>query len=630
MYISVFTDELKKEVTSVLPVFAEWGMKYVDFRGLINGMPIEKQSEAQLKALKAQLDDLGLKTGVIQSSLCKVHLPDQKRHNMEMEKLEGIIRASEILECRLVRSFNFWQHKMDDPDLGALAVRPDELSKVLEMFYPFAKRAKEAGLVFGFENCGQTPDEVITFLEALNIPEWGMAWDVSNMFEILPEAQGDCVDYFTKALKYANMLHVKCRGVLPEVDAKKVPWDRVLRGALATGKDMPVSIETHLPVETKAVMDEQEATKRCFNHIKKVWPESAPGDMKEALAVTNTFERPYKDNPVKMVVVGLGKGKDRCKEIEKISGIKIVGVCDIIGEKAKAVGEQYHVPYSTDVDVFLNDPEVEMVYVVTTTGTHCQIAQKALSAGKHVLVTKPMDVNYEICEQTAKLAKEKNLLFACDFDMHFRGALTELKTATEKGFFGNRKSANIILNILRTPQYFETNGHWRGTWALDGGGSLSNQGIHEIDRILTVFGMPEKVRCTTYKQTHDIEAEDLGICEMVFKDGFVARFSSTTSYPASSWYSRVEVYGDKGAYLSTSGGPEGNHTYWWQTGKWSEEAPYPFKKEWVIAADNFANAVRTGEPLVVTAENGVLSRYVLDKCYESAKNDGSWVEICHI
>ena len=629
MYISVFTDELKKEVTSVLPIYAEWGMKYVDFRGLVNGMPIEKQSEKQLKELKAQLDDLGLKTGVIQSSLCKVHLPDAERQKSEMEKLDGIIRASEILDCKLVRSFNFWQHKMDDSDLGALAVRPDELSKVLEMFYPFAQKAKEAGLVFSFENCGQTPDEVITFLEALNVPEWGMAWDVSNMFEILPEAQGDCTDYFTKALKYANMVHVKSRGVpaLPELEYKKVPWDRVLRGVMASGKDMPVSIETHLPAEAKTLMNEQEATERCYQYIKKVWPESAPGDMKEALSETNAFERPYKDDPVRMVVVGLGKGKGRCGEIEKISGIKLVGVCDINEEKAKATGEQFGVPYSTDIHVFLNNPDVEAVYVVTPTGTHCKIAQQCLKAGKHVLVTKPMDVNHEICEQTKKLAQEKGLLFACDFDMHFRGPLTELRDAVKDNYFGKVKSANIILNILRTEKYFEANGHWRGTWALDGGGALSNQGIHELDRIITLFGMPQKVRCTTYTQTHDIEVEDLGICEMLYENGMIDRLSSTTSYPASTWYTRIEVFGDKGAYLSTAGGPEGNHIYWWQAGAWSEQSPYPFKKEWAIAADNFANAIRTGEPLVVTADNGIQSRYLLDKCYQSAENDGSWVEV---
>lgn len=627
MYISVFTDELKKEVTELLPLYAEWGFKYVDFRGLINGMPIEKQTDRQLKELKSLLDSLGLKTGVIQSGLCKVHLPDIERQKSEMEKLDGIIRASEILDCRLVRSFNFWQHDQYDEHCGDLAMRPDELSKVLEMFHPFAKKAKEAGLILGFENCGQTPDEVITFLDALNNPDWGMAWDVSNMFEILPEAEGDCVDYFTKALKYTNMLHVKCRGVLQEIDCKKVPWERVLRGALVTGKDMPVSIETHLPPNYKEVLSEEEATYKCYQYIKKVWPESAPSDMKTALSVTDVFERQYKDNPVKMAVVGLGMGKNRCAQIENTSGIKLSSVCDTNEEKAKSVGEQFKVPYFTDVNEVLEDPEIEVMYIVTPTGTHMNIARKCLEAGKHILVTKPMDIDYKKCEEVYRLAEEKGLMLACDFDLHFRGALTQLKNAVDDGYFGNLKSVNIILNIWRNEAYFEENGHWRGTWALDGGGAMSNQGIHEIDRNLTIFGMPQKVRCTTYKQTHNIEAEDLGIGEMMFENGLVARFSSTTSYIASSWYTRVEVYGDEGAYLSVAGGPEGDHTYWWKAGKWSEESPYLFTKEWNQAADNFANALRTGDNLIVTAENGIKSRFVLDKMYESAKKDGEWVKL---
>ena len=626
MYISVFTDELKKEVTEVLPKYAEWGMKYVDFRGLINGMPIEKQTTEQLKALKRQLDSLGLKTGVIQSSLCKIHLPDEERVRLEREKLEGIIRAADILDCRLVRSFNFWQHDQNDPRCGELAMRPDALSQVLEMFAPFAKRAKEAGLILGFENCGQTPDEVITFLEALKMPEWGMAWDVSNMFELLPEARGDCVDYFTKALKYANMLHVKCRGVLPKVEGKKVPWDRVLRGALVTGKNMPVSIETHLPSSVTALTPE-EATKRCYTYIQKAWPESAPADMKTALSVKHYFDRPYRNDPVRMVVVGLGMGKNRCAQISETCGIKLVGVCDINREKAKTVGEQYGVPYSADINTFLRDPAVEVMYIVTPTGTHCDIAEQCLLAGKHVLTTKPMDVKAEKCARVATLAKELGLLFAPDFDLHFRGPLKELELAVTNGFFGKVKSVNTVLNIRRNQTYFEENGGWRGTFALDGGGALSNQGIHEIDRILSIFGMPQRVRCTVATQTHDIEAEDYGIAEMAYENGLIARLSATTSYPASSWYTRIEVYGDKGAYLLTAGGPEGDHVYWWQEGKWTEESPYPVKREWNQAADNFANALRTGAPLTVTAENGIRSRYVLDKLYESAAEGKGWLEI---
>ncbi len=624
MYISVFTDELQQEVTKVLPKFAEWGMEYVDFRGLINGHPIERQSDDELKALKSQLDGLGLKTAVLQSSLCKVHLPDEEGIKREMNKLEGLIRAADVLQCPMIRSFNFWQHPQDDPHCGDLAMRPDELSRVLEMFYPFAERAKEAGLILGFENCGQTPDEVITVLEALNVPGWGMAWDVSNMFEILPEAQGDCIDYFTKCLKYANMLHVKCRGVLKEVEGKKVPWDRVLRGAAATGKNLPVSIETHVP--SNVGLTGEQATKMCYDYIKKVWPASAPADLKTALAVTERFDRPYSDKPVGMAVVGLGMGKNRCTQIMNTNGIKLISVCDTNEKKASEIGAQFNVPYYTDINKVLEDPAVEAVYVVVPTGDHCNVAKQCLDAGKHVLVTKPMDVDYKRCDELINYANSKNLILGCDFDLHFRGPLKELVTAVKDGYFGNLKSANMILNIKRTEGYFKENGGWRGTWAMDGGGALSNQGIHEIDRMLMLFGCPAEVRCSTYRQTFDIEVEDYGIAEWKYDNGMIARISSTTSYPASSWYTRLEVYGDKGAYLLTSGGPEGDHIYWWKDGKWTENSPYPTKREWNQAADNFANAIRTGDPLVVKAENGRNSRYILDKMYESSQNGEIWVK----
>ena len=628
MYVSIFSDELYMDIYEALPILKEWGMTHVDFRGRINGKTIERQTDEELYALKAALDSYGLKPGVIQSSLCKVHLPDAARQAKEMEKLEGVIRAAKILGTPYVRCFFFWQHTADDPACGELAMRPDALAEVMEMFEPFAKRAKEAGLIFGFENCGVTPDEVITVLEALDVPEWGLAWDVSNMFETLPEAQGDCVDYFTKALKYANMVHVKARGVetIPELDYKKVPWRRVLAGVAVTGKDMPISVETHVPAD--AGLDKVETSKRVYDYVVKNIPSAAPGDMKTALTPKLHFDRPYADDPVRMVVVGLGMGKNRCAEISETCGIRLYGVCDINEEKARAVSEQYGVPYSTDINTFLNDPEVEVMYIVTPTGTHCDLAMQCFEAGKHVLTTKPMDVSYEKCDEAIAMAKEKGLLFGVDFDLHFRGPLTELKMATEKGFFGDRiLSANITLNIKRTQKYYDANGKWRGTWAMDGGGAFSNQGIHEIDRLITVLGIPDEVRATSALQTHDIEAEDFGNTEWRYKNGCIARFTVTTSFMASAWYTRIELYGEKGAYLNVSGGAEGNHIYWFRDGKWSEETPYPYAREWQQGSDNFAYSLRTGEPLVVGAEQGRIARYVLDKMYESVKNGGGWVSV---
>ncbi|MDD5603141.1 MAG: Gfo/Idh/MocA family oxidoreductase [Eubacteriales bacterium] len=627
MYISVFSDELYKEVTEILPLYKKWGLTHVDFRARINGKAIENQTQEELLALKKQMDSLGLKTGALQTSLCKINNPTPEQQKKEMGKLEGIIRAADALQCRLVRSFNYWQHYNDDPLFGQLATRPDEMSKVLELYYPIAKRAKEAGLILGFENCGQSPEEVIVLLEALNVPGWGMAWDVSNNFETLPEAQGDCVEYFIRAIGHSNMVHVKARGILKELEGRKVPWDRVLAGVSASGKDLPVSIETHN--SAASLITHEDATYRCLEHLRKVWPSAAPGDIRSAVAESRKvdFERPYKDDPVRIVVVGLGMGKTRVKQISETSGIKLAGVCDINIEKARETGRQYGVPFSDDINVFLNDPSVEAVYIVTPTGLHCSMAEQCLMAGKHVLTTKPMDAESGNCIRAMKLAKEKGLLLGVDFDLHFRGQLTELRKAAEEGWFGKILCANISLNIKRTREYFKENGGWRGTWKLDGGGAMSNQGIHEIDRLITVLGVPDRVRASIATQVHEIEAEDIGTAQWEYKNGCIARFTVTTTYPAPAWYVKIDIHGTKGAYILCSGGPEGDHIYWWADGKWSENAPYPVSRKWRQGSDNFAYSLRTGEKLLVGAREGIISRIVLDRMYDSAKAGENWVDV---
>jgi predicted dehydrogenase/sugar phosphate isomerase/epimerase len=625
MYISIFTDELSLDVKEVLPIIQSWGIEYVDFRSRINGRGIDNQSDEELYELKALVDRLGLKVGALQTSLCKVHLPDVERQVKEQEKLEGIIRASNILGTKLVRCFNYWQQEPGDTYFGKLAMMADQMSEVLTRFEPIAKRAKEAGLELSFENCGQTPEEIFELLKNLNVPEWGMAWDVANYFDVLPEAADDCIEYFTKALKYSNMIHVKSWGVIPELGYKPVPWERVLAGAATLGKDFPVSIETHNPSDSPYSKDE--ASLKVYEHIKRAWPSSAPGDLKSALAVKTVFERSYSDNPVRFVVVGLGMGKNRAIELVETNGCKLYGVCDLDEPLAKSVGELLDVPYSTDMETFLKDPLVEVMYVVTETGKHCEIAERCLDAGKHVLMTKPMDASSEKCLSAIEKAKKKGLLLGLDFDFQFDPMMMELKDAIDDGFFGKLLSANVALKVLRSDEYYKHNNGWRGTWALDGGGALSNQGIHEVMRMISLFGMPSEVKGRIETKNHDIEAEDFGVSEWKYDNGLTVAYSSTTCFPASSWSVRLEIFGSEGAFMYTVGGPEGDHAYWWKNGTWDEVSPYFQKRQWSQASDNFASCLRLGGNLVVGWSDGYRSRYLLDKIYESAKNNQEWVRL---
>ena len=638
MYRSVFSDEFLMDAKVALPIIKSWGSDYVDFRGMVNGKGIEFQTDEELLELKAQLDSLGLKVGVLQSSLCKVHMPDKERQEKELEKLEGLIRASKILNCKLIRPFFYWQPDEVDHNLcGQLAVRPDLMTPVLDIFKPIMLRAREAGLIFGFENCGVTCDEVFAFLDAINVPEWGMAWDPSNDIMLISEKDHDV--HFVKCIKKSLMVHCKAISIVDDLfkdnkrDLSKVriPWDRVLGGLLATGRDIPISVETHNPKNSK--FTPEDATHEVFDLLGKAWPSGAPLSIEEAVISLPKIDFPpcpFLDNPVRFVVVGLGMGRNRTMQIMHNPAIKLMGVCDINLEKAKVVGEQCGVEYSDDINVFLNNPQVEVMYLVVPTGLHCKLAEQCLNAGKHVLTTKPMDVSLAACDSAIKLAKEKGLLLGVDFDMRHTAQMMELVEASKRGWFGRVLSASITLYIDRKQKYYDENGAWRGTWALDGGGSMCNQGVHEVDRILEVLGMPKRVRAGIKTQMHFIETEDLGWSEWDYGSGMIVRYASTTSYPVPTWYARIEIHGTAGAYVYTNGGPEGNHT-WWATddGNWIEKSPYPFVHRWRSGSDNFANSVRTGAPLSISGDVGRKSVAILNAIYTSAKGGGEWVDVSY-
>ena len=623
VFISVFSDELYCDASVALPKIADWGSEYVDFRGMVNGKGIEYQTDDELCALKARMDALSIKTGVIQSSLAKVHLPDKARRQSELTKLEGLIRAADALDCRLVRAFNYWQHSDDDPNLGNLAVRPDEMDKVLTMFYPIARRASEAGLVLAFENCGQSADEVIALLNALNMPGWGLGWDVSNYLGNLSVSPDEAIDYYERCLKYTKLIHVKATSILPELEGVKVPWERVLRGAAASGGDIPVSIETHNPKGSPH--SHEEATKKCFDMIRHVWPSGAPSSVREALKPQVMFERSYADNPVRYVVVGLGMGRYRCRQLTETPGCVLHGVVDINYERAKAVDEAFGVPYSADINDFLKDPAVEVMYTVLPTGLHGQVSEQCLRAGKHVLTTKPMDVTVDNCRSLMDTAAQCGRHLGVDFDLRQDEMTLSLKKAVDNGWFGHLLSAHATLHIQRTQAYYDENGAWRGTWRYDGGGAMCNQGVHEVDRLQFLFGMPKRVRASIMTQAHAIETEDIGYAEWDYGNQLAVRFYSTTSYPMPTWYTRLELHGSAGAFIYSTGGPEGEGTYYGKGTQWTQEAPYPVQRLWRQASDAFASSIRLSTPIVTPAEEALKSRLLLDAMYESAKHDRQWI-----
>ena len=620
MFQSVFTDELGLPFMEALDVLASWGLTHVDLRGGIFGRGIGSLSDEQLTRVRAALDERGLKVGALESSLAKVHLPDANRRAAEAEKLEGLIRAADALDCRLVRAFFFWQP--EDEQAGMLAVQPDQLQLVLDAFMPLAERAREADMVLAFENCGVTTDEVIAVLNAIGEPRWGLAWDVHNGWFGSELATTDPAAYITGLCPHTRLVHAKAQGAVAAL-GDTIPYDQVLQALDNQGLQGPVSIETHNPDRAVSNVDQ---TLAALTAVRHAWPSAAPGFVDkagEAPAVVRDYE------PVRFVIVGLGMGKARAKQMQSWSGTELVGVCDIDEERASAAAEELGVPYTTDVREWLDKDEVEVVYVVTPSGRHAEVGVQALEAGKHVLTTKPMDVTLEACDSMIRLAEERGLLLGVDFEMRFTSGELTLRQMVQDGAFGRMLGGHVSLKVLRKNEYFRSNGGWRGTIRWDGGGVLSNQCVHHIDQVAFVLGIPEQVRCDVWTQDHDIEGEDLGCALWRYADGSVLSLYATTCYPHSTWYFEFEAHGTEGAFSLAGGGPlqEARERYY-LGGAWAEQAPQRVDSPWLSAADNFADALRTGAPLVCTGRDGRRTQSVLAAMYESARNQGgAWVKV---
>lgn len=245
-------------------------------------------------------------------------------------------------------------------------------------------------------------------------------------------------------------------------------------------------------------------------------------------------------------LIGCGKiGNRHIGFLNKIEGVKVVGVADIVEERAKAAaglcGAKPYVCYKE----MLKDPDLLVVSICSPSGLHAPMSIDALRAGKHVLCEKPMALSTRDADKMIGAAKESGKkLFIVKQNRHNR-PIKILKSALEGGFFGEvyHINSNVIWN-RHAGYYAESN--WRGKKDMDGG-ALSTLASHFID-IMQWFGGPvESVFMKKDNFVHNIETEDTGSIIMRFKN----RAMGTMFYTSCAYNSNIEgsitVLGTKGS-----------------------------------------------------------------------------------
>lgn len=254
---------------------------------------------------------------------------------------------------------------------------------------------------------------------------------------------------------------------------------------------------------------------------------------------------------IRFGIVGCGSiGPTHAGALKQLADdAEIVAVADLIPERAKKVADQFGVGtiYSTDEQI-IADKGVDVVIFATPSGMHADQAVKAMKAGKHVIVEKPMDVSLAACDRMIAAEKETGKKLAIISQHRWDHASIFVRDAIKSGKLGKIIFVEMNVKWWRTQQYYDS-GDWRGTWKYDGGGALMNQGVHTVDLMQWLAGPVESLFARTATGGHErIEVEDLAVATLKFKNGAIGTLTATTAayngQPA-----RLDIYGTEGSAI---------------------------------------------------------------------------------
>jgi len=232
--------------------------------------------------------------------------------------------------------------------------------------------------------------------------------------------------------------------------------------------------------------------------------------------------------------------------IRSIAGeAELVAVCDVVPDRVTEAAHELGVTGYSSIGDLLADDRVDVVTIATPSGLHAEHALEALRHGKHVIVEKPFDVSLAKADRIMAEAADRGLFVTCVSQTRYSAGLTQLQQWLDAGKLGDLVYGEATIKWYRTQEYYNS-GDWRGTWALDGGGALMNQGIHYAANLRRAMGSPKTLSAYSATRGHNIEVEDVVTAAIVFESGAIGTLTATTSaYPG--FQTTLEIFGTKGS-----------------------------------------------------------------------------------
>jgi UDP-N-acetyl-2-amino-2-deoxyglucuronate dehydrogenase len=255
---------------------------------------------------------------------------------------------------------------------------------------------------------------------------------------------------------------------------------------------------------------------------------------------------------IKYAIIGCGRIAPNhiAAIINNSEKFEICAVCDISSKNIVKLLSSFNldgkVKTYTDYKEMIASEKPQLVAIATDSGSHAEIALNCLNAGCNLIIEKPIAMSISDADMLIKAAKDNNVKLCACHQNRFNKSVQKIREAIEQGRFGKlfHGAANIRWN--RAEDYY-TQAPWRGKWQSDGG-ALMNQCIHNIDLLRWMMGdeITEVMAYTDNLNHSFIEAEDIGLALIKFKNGSYGIIEGTTNIYPTNLEETLYIFGEKG------------------------------------------------------------------------------------
>lgn len=344
---------------------------------------------------------------------------------------------------------------------------------------------------------------------------------------------------------------------------------------------------------------------------------------------------------VRLAVTGLGaQGRQHVESLTRTEQAELAAVIDIDPETAETVAAMPCVPSFTSIDQLQTDlgSEVDGIIVSVPNSLHLDTVTRALDAGLHVLVEKPMGLTVAECDQMIETAERNDRLLMVSHNILFYEPHLKVRDMIRSG-------------EISRPVEFRTRltcgnmfGSWRDKAEMTGGGLLVDSGQHRFYTARQLMGPVRAV--IAWLDTRDPRkvGDETGFVILEFEEGGVGLIDSTFHGPGGTFCDLVELIAPDG--LVWISGCEADYLKTWshppiapegpllinRTGERWEKIETPWD-DWantvVKSVDHFAACILGEETPITSALEGRTNMAVLEAAYRSAV-EGRKVELSEI